>query len=221
MAPSATRSFPRIARCRRRRRRSIWRTCSGNLLGHFDASQIPPVPERQNVAQGPRGRVPQVAHRREIRRRAPPAALHRVPAGRGHRRCTITRSKRAYFILSGEVEATMDGKIYTGRPGDVLWTGVGCVHAFANVSRAAGALARDVCAAAAEGERVPLHGGMGTREPKSWRDRTMTSTTRQAARGHSPAPSTSRASATAARSGFTANASRTSRRIPRSATPRG
>jgi len=40
--------------------------------------------------------------------------------------------EEAYFILSGEVEATLDGKRYRARPGDVLWTGVGCVHAFAN-----------------------------------------------------------------------------------------
>ena len=42
--------------------------------------------------------------------------------------------EEGYFILSGEVEATMDGRKYTARPGDVLWTAVGCVHAFANVS---------------------------------------------------------------------------------------
>ena len=29
----------------------------------------------------------------------------------------------------------MDGQIYRATAGDVLWTGVGCVHAFANVSR--------------------------------------------------------------------------------------
>ena len=28
----------------------------------------------------------------------------------------------------------MDGKVYRARAGDVLWTGVGCVHAFANNS---------------------------------------------------------------------------------------
>ena len=43
--------------------------------------------------------------------------------------------EEAYFILSGEVEATMDGTRYRARAGDVLWTGVGCVHAFANTGR--------------------------------------------------------------------------------------
>ena len=28
----------------------------------------------------------------------------------------------------------MDGKMYDLKPGDVVWTGVGCVHAFRNVS---------------------------------------------------------------------------------------
>jgi quercetin dioxygenase-like cupin family protein len=41
--------------------------------------------------------------------------------------------EESYFILSGEVEGTMDGKTYVGKPGDVFWTGVGCVHGFANV----------------------------------------------------------------------------------------
>ncbi len=43
--------------------------------------------------------------------------------------------EEAYFILSGEVEATLDGRTYLAQPGNVLWTGVGCVHAFANVGR--------------------------------------------------------------------------------------
>ena len=43
--------------------------------------------------------------------------------------------EEAYFILSGEVEGTLDGRRYTATAGDVLWTGVGCVHAFKNVSR--------------------------------------------------------------------------------------
>lgn len=40
--------------------------------------------------------------------------------------------EEAYYILDGEVEAHADGKIYTLRKGDVLWTGVGCIHAFFN-----------------------------------------------------------------------------------------
>jgi quercetin dioxygenase-like cupin family protein len=42
--------------------------------------------------------------------------------------------EESYIILDGEVEAVADGKRYTLRPGDVFWTGVGCVHAFYNTS---------------------------------------------------------------------------------------
>lgn len=40
--------------------------------------------------------------------------------------------EEAYVILEGEVEAVADDKTYLLRPGDVLWTGVGCIHAFYN-----------------------------------------------------------------------------------------
>jgi len=41
--------------------------------------------------------------------------------------------EEAYFVLSGEVQGTMDGQTYNAKPGDVLWTSVGCVHTFINV----------------------------------------------------------------------------------------
>jgi quercetin dioxygenase-like cupin family protein len=40
--------------------------------------------------------------------------------------------EEAYVILNGEVEAVADGSTYVLRTGDVLWTGVGCIHAFYN-----------------------------------------------------------------------------------------
>jgi quercetin dioxygenase-like cupin family protein len=40
--------------------------------------------------------------------------------------------EEAYVILEGEVEAVADGATYLLRPGDVFWTGVGCIHAFYN-----------------------------------------------------------------------------------------
>jgi quercetin dioxygenase-like cupin family protein len=40
--------------------------------------------------------------------------------------------EEAYVILQGEVEAVADGKTYVLQAGDVLWTGVGCIHAFYN-----------------------------------------------------------------------------------------
>jgi len=35
-------------------------------------------------------------------------------------------------ILDGEVVAEAGGERFTMRPGDFLWTGAGCVHAFYN-----------------------------------------------------------------------------------------
>jgi quercetin dioxygenase-like cupin family protein len=40
--------------------------------------------------------------------------------------------EEAYVILQGEVEAVADGKTYVLQVGDVLWTGVGSIHAFYN-----------------------------------------------------------------------------------------
>jgi quercetin dioxygenase-like cupin family protein len=44
--------------------------------------------------------------------------------------------EEAYYILEGEVEAMADDEHFVLRPGDVFWTGVGCVHAFWNKSDA-------------------------------------------------------------------------------------
>jgi mannose-6-phosphate isomerase-like protein (cupin superfamily) len=40
--------------------------------------------------------------------------------------------EESYYIVSGRVKATADGTTYDLGPGDVVWTGVGCVHAFEN-----------------------------------------------------------------------------------------
>ncbi|HSW42458.1 MAG TPA: cupin domain-containing protein [Patescibacteria group bacterium] len=40
--------------------------------------------------------------------------------------------EEAYVFLAGEVEAELDGRHYTLRSGDVVFAGVGCVHAFYN-----------------------------------------------------------------------------------------
>ena len=107
----------------------------GALLGHFDAGQVPPPEQRQSAGAGLEGvflnwlideNLGAAHHRLLVIEYAPGVniALH------DH------TFEEAYFILSGEIEGTMDGKTYRAGPGDVLWTGVGCVHAFANVSRA-------------------------------------------------------------------------------------
>jgi quercetin dioxygenase-like cupin family protein len=41
--------------------------------------------------------------------------------------------EESYLIVSGHVRATADGQTYDLSPGDVIWTGVGCVHSFANL----------------------------------------------------------------------------------------
>jgi quercetin dioxygenase-like cupin family protein len=38
--------------------------------------------------------------------------------------------EESYYMLEGEVDVVANGDRYTLRPGDVFWTGVGCVHAF-------------------------------------------------------------------------------------------
>jgi mannose-6-phosphate isomerase-like protein (cupin superfamily) len=40
--------------------------------------------------------------------------------------------EESYFIVGGRVQAVADGKSYDLGPGDVIWTGVGCIHSFAN-----------------------------------------------------------------------------------------
>jgi mannose-6-phosphate isomerase-like protein (cupin superfamily) len=40
--------------------------------------------------------------------------------------------EESYLIVGGRVRATADGKTYDLGPGDVIWTGVGCIHSFAN-----------------------------------------------------------------------------------------
>lgn len=41
--------------------------------------------------------------------------------------------EEAYFIVSGRVRAVADGAEYNLGPGDVIWTGVGCIHTFENI----------------------------------------------------------------------------------------
>ena len=38
--------------------------------------------------------------------------------------------EESYYFLEGEVDVVADGDRYSLRPGDVFWTGTGCVHAF-------------------------------------------------------------------------------------------
>jgi len=107
----------------------------GNLLGHFDETMIPPVGQRTNVAAGLEGvflkwmideNFGSIHHRMLFIEYQPGVSI-------GLHDHTF---EEAYFLLSGEVQGVLDGQTYLAKPGDVLWTGVGCVHSFANVGTA-------------------------------------------------------------------------------------
>jgi len=104
----------------------------GDLLGHFDLGQIPRGDEGRITGGGLQGvflkwmideKLGARHHRMLFIEYQPGVSI-------GLHDHTFEES---YFILSGEVEATLDGRKYLARAGNVLWTGVGCVHAFANV----------------------------------------------------------------------------------------
>src|SRR5436190_9922285 len=104
------------------------------LLGHFDVGEIPQSDDGRITAGGLKGvflkwmideKLGARHHRMLFIEYQPGVSI-------GLHDHTF---EEAYFILSGEVEATLDGRTYRAAAGDVLWTGVGCVHAFANVGR--------------------------------------------------------------------------------------
>lgn len=107
----------------------------GNLLGHFDASQIPPVGSRQNVAPGLDGVFLKWMIDEEFGARHHRLLFIEYQPGVGIGPHDHT-FEEAYFILEGAVRATLDGKVYDVKAGDVVWTGVGCVHSFRNASDA-------------------------------------------------------------------------------------
>jgi len=104
------------------------------LLGHFDVSQIPRGDEGRITTGGLQGvflkwlideKFGARHHRMLFIEYQPGVSI-------GLHDHTFEES---YFILSGAVQATLDGRQYLAGAGHVLWTGVGCVHAFANVGR--------------------------------------------------------------------------------------
>jgi quercetin dioxygenase-like cupin family protein len=105
----------------------------GNLLGHFDASQISPVGERTNVVAGLEGVFLKWLIDEDFGARHHRLLFIEYQPGVGIGLHDHT-FEEAYFILEGEVRATLDGTVYDLKPGDVVWTGVGCVHSFKNVS---------------------------------------------------------------------------------------
>ena len=105
---------------------------NGALLGHFDCSQIPePGPARPELP-GARGVFLKWLIDEQFGARHHRMIFIEYLSGSNIGLHDHTYEE-AYFLLSGEVEAVLDGKRYIGRPGDVFWTGVGCVHSFANI----------------------------------------------------------------------------------------
>ena len=106
----------------------------GSLLGHFDAGQIPPPAARGGAIAGLEG-----VFLKWLVDEAFGAVHHRLLFIEYQPGVSIALHdhtfEEAYFILSGEVQGTLDGRTYTARAGDVLWTGVGCVHTFVNVGQ--------------------------------------------------------------------------------------
>ena len=43
--------------------------------------------------------------------------------------------EETYYVLEGEIQASADDQQFTLAPGDLLWTGVGCIHSFHNRSQ--------------------------------------------------------------------------------------
>ena len=69
--------------------------------------------------------------------------------------------EESYVMLEGEVDVVADGDRYTLRPGDVFWTGVGCIHAFYEVAGRHREVARDLGARPARPALVPLRARLG------------------------------------------------------------
>jgi mannose-6-phosphate isomerase-like protein (cupin superfamily) len=102
-------------------------------LGHFDESQLP----RPGGASQMEGFNPTtgVAIKMFVDRSF--GAVHQslfliqyLPGARIDRHDHTF--EESYYIVSGRVRATADGQSYDLGPGDVIWTGVGCIHSFEN-----------------------------------------------------------------------------------------
>jgi hypothetical protein len=103
----------------------------GSMLGHFDMSPIPPMAERQAVAKGLEGvflnwLIGSIFG-------AAISGWHSLNISRAWalKRGT-TRLKRVTLFF--REKSKVFSKAYLAKAGDILWTGVGCVHSFQNRS---------------------------------------------------------------------------------------
>jgi quercetin dioxygenase-like cupin family protein len=106
---------------------------NGDLLGHFDASMVPPPDKRVGELAGAPGVFLKWMIDEKFGAKHQRLLFIEYQPGVGIPLHDHT-FEESYFILSGEIEALMDGEKYTGKPGDVFWTSVGCVHSFTNVA---------------------------------------------------------------------------------------
>ena len=102
------------------------------LLGHFDASQIPEPGPARDALPGAKGVFLKWLVDEKLGARHHRLLFIEYLPGSNIPLHDHT-FEESYLLLSGEVEAVLDGKRYMARAGDVLWTGVGCVHTFANI----------------------------------------------------------------------------------------
>jgi mannose-6-phosphate isomerase-like protein (cupin superfamily) len=102
------------------------------LLGHFDDRQIPEPGPARDALPGAKGVFLKWLVDEKLGARHHRLLFIEYLPGSNIPLHDHT-FEESYFLLSGEVEAVLDGKRYMARAGDVLWTGVGCVHTFANV----------------------------------------------------------------------------------------
>jgi quercetin dioxygenase-like cupin family protein len=106
----------------------------GDLLGHFDAGEIPPPDQRTSAIAAAPGVFLKWMIDEKFGARHHRLLFIEYQPGVGIPLHDHT-FEESYFILSGEIEAVMDGKRYLAQPGDVLWTSVGCVHSFTNIGK--------------------------------------------------------------------------------------
>ena len=69
--------------------------------------------------------------------------------------------EESYVMLEGDVDVVADDQRYTLHPGDVFWTGVGCIHAFYEIAGQQRPLARDLRARPARPPLLPFRARLG------------------------------------------------------------
>lgn len=109
-----------------------WESPIKGAVGHFDEDQLPPPSKLQ--MEGYSGgdvtgiRLKMLVDRVFGAQHMNVFVVEFEPGGAGN--AHDHPFEEAYVIVSGNAEALLDGEVYELGPGDVVWTGVGGVHAF-------------------------------------------------------------------------------------------